>query len=278
MLAANPPAAVTFGGGESSVTLTAATDDDAVVEGASVVTAAFAGGEGYAAAANAGSAQVSVEDNDTAAFTVTVAPEAIDEGESATLTVAISNGVTFAEDQAIALDFAGGTATKGTDYTVSAESVVLAAGSASVRATVTAVDDTDQEGAETVTVTARHGGAAIGSASVTIEASDAALPAISIAAGMSPVIGRDRGSVHPDAHGGDDRGADGGGERDGERGHAGRESAGLGDLRRRRDERDADGGDRRRCRGGGRERGDGGGRQRRGLRGGRQRGLGAGER
>ena len=187
MLAANPPASATFDVGESSGTLTAATDDDAVVEGASVVTAAFAGGEGYSAAANAGSAQVSVEDNVAAAFTVTAAPEAIAEGESATLTVAIANGVTFAEDQTIALEFAGGTAAKGTDYTVSSESVVLTTGSASVRATVTAVDDTDQEGAETVAVTARHGGAAIGSASVTIEASDAALPEISIAAGTSPV-------------------------------------------------------------------------------------------
>ena len=187
MLAANLPSSVTFGIGETSATLTAATDDDAVVEGASAVTAAIASGEGYATASGAGSAQVSVEDNDAATFTVTAAPEAIDEGESATLMVAIANGVTFAEDQTIALDFAGGTAAKGTDYTVSSESVVLTTGSASVQTMLTAVDDTDPEGAETVTVTARHGGAAIGSASVTIEASDAALPAISIAAGTSPV-------------------------------------------------------------------------------------------
>ena len=187
MLAANPPASVTFGTGESSATLTAATDDDAVVEGASAVTAAVASGEGYATAANAGSAQVSVEDNDAATFEVSFDAEAIAEGQAATLTVGIANGVTFAEDQTIALDFAGGTATKGTDYTVSAESVVLAAGSTSVQATLTAVDDTDPEGAETVAVAARHEGAAIGSASMTLEASDAALPEISIAAGASPV-------------------------------------------------------------------------------------------
>ena len=187
MLAANPPASVTFGADESSATLTAATDDDAVVEAASTVTAAIASGEGYSAASGAGSAQLSVEDNDAATFTVSFDAEAIAEGQAATLTVAIANGVTFAEDQTIALDFAGGTAEKGTDYTVSFESVILTAGSASVRATVTAVDDTDTETAETVAVAARHGEAAIGSASVTIEASDAVLPEISIAAGTSPV-------------------------------------------------------------------------------------------
>ena len=117
MLAANLPSSVTFGIGETSATLTAATDDDAVVEGASAVTAAIASGEGYATASGAGSAQVSVADNDAATFTVTAAPEAIAEGESATLTVAIANGVTFAEDQTVELDFAGGTAAKGTDYT-----------------------------------------------------------------------------------------------------------------------------------------------------------------
>ena len=54
MLAANPPASVTFGANESSATLTAATEDDAVVEGASTVTAAITAGEGYLAAARGG--------------------------------------------------------------------------------------------------------------------------------------------------------------------------------------------------------------------------------
>ena len=159
MLAANPPSSLTFGTGESSAALMVATEDDAVVEGASAVTAAIATGEGYSAAADAGSAQVSVENNDAATFEVSFDPEAVAEGQAATLTVEIANGVTFAEDQTIALEFAGGTAVKGTDYTMSAESLALAAGSTAVQTTVTAVDDTDPEGAETVTVAARHGGA-----------------------------------------------------------------------------------------------------------------------
>ena len=187
MLAANPPTSVTFGAGESGATLTVATEDDAVVEAASAVTAAIASGEGYSAAADAGSAQVSVGDNDTATFQLSFDAEAIAEGETTTLTVEIANGVTFAEDQTIKLDFAGGTAAKGTDYTVSAEALALTAGSTAVQATVTVLDDTDPEGLETVAVAARHGETSIGSSSVTIEASDAALPEISIAAGTSPV-------------------------------------------------------------------------------------------
>ena len=57
---------MTFNVGESSATLAAATVDDAVVEGASVVTAAIGSGADYAAAGGAGTASVSVEDNDLA--------------------------------------------------------------------------------------------------------------------------------------------------------------------------------------------------------------------
>ena len=63
MLAAHPPASVTFGAGESSVTLIAGTEDDALVK-----------------------------------------------GESATLTLAIANGVTFAEDESVALSGLAGLA------------------------------------------------------------------------------------------------------------------------------------------------------------------------
>ena len=81
MLAANPAASVTFGVSESSVTLTAATDDDAVVEGASAVTAAIASGEGYSAAAGAGSAEVRVEDNDAPSWAVS--PDTVEIAEGA---------------------------------------------------------------------------------------------------------------------------------------------------------------------------------------------------
>ena len=144
MLAANPPSTVTFGAGESSATLTVATDDDAAVEAASVVTVAVVSGDDYTVASGAGSAQATVEDNDAATFEVTAAPTEIAEGESATVTVAVSNGVTFATDQTITLDFAGSTATQGDDYTVSSETLTLGAGTGSVTATLTALDDSER--------------------------------------------------------------------------------------------------------------------------------------
>ena len=173
MLASGAPSAVTFAAGESGAALQLATDDDRAVEPASAVTVAIAAGSGYAAAASGAAATVRVEDNDEAQFEVTAEPAEIAEGASATVTVRIANGVSFAAGQAIALAFSG-SAAKSDDYTVSADSLSLAAGASAAAVTVTAVDDAAEEGAETVTVTASHAGAQVGSASVTIGASDAA--------------------------------------------------------------------------------------------------------
>ena len=120
-LSGTAPVSVAFLQGDTSATLSVPTAGDSVVEADSAVTATVTAGTGYTLGTGS-SASVTVEDDDSATFTVTMEPGAIDEGQTATLTVAISNGVTFAEDQTIALDFAGGTAAKGTDYTVSAES------------------------------------------------------------------------------------------------------------------------------------------------------------
>ena len=180
MLAANPPVSMTFGAGESFATLTAATQDDAIVEGASTVTAAIANGEGYSTAPDEGSAQVSVEDNDVAAFAVSFNPEEIAEGQVATLVVAISNGVTFAEAQAISL-VTSGTASAA-DYTGVSATLAMVAGASSVTAELAASADQEEEEAETVTVTASHGGTWIGSATVTIRSvsHDATLSALSL--------------------------------------------------------------------------------------------------
>ena len=95
-------------------------------------------------------------------LTLAASPAAIVEaGGSAMVTVEITNGVTFAEDQEIALSFAG-TATKGTDYTVALESLTLTAGQSSVATTVTAVQDRVDDDAETILITASHGGGTIG--------------------------------------------------------------------------------------------------------------------
>ena len=173
MLSGAPPETVAFGAGESAKTLSVATDDDAVVEAASTVTAVVVVASGYRVAPGAASAEVEIEDDDAATFDVTVNPAEIAEGEASTVTVAITNGVTFAADQAIALEFTGSTAAKGADFVVSPETLTLVAGQGTVPATVTAVDDSGEESAETIAVAASHDGTQIGTATVTISANDA---------------------------------------------------------------------------------------------------------
>ena len=106
---------------------------------------------------------LAITDDDAApVLTLAVGPSAIMEaGGSSTVTVRITNGVTFAEDQEIALSFAG-TATKGTDYTVALESLTFTAKQSSVATTVTAVQDRVDDDAETILITASHGGGTIG--------------------------------------------------------------------------------------------------------------------
>ena len=120
---------------------------------------------------------ITIADDDAAptfrpAASVSIIAEA---AGTSTLTVQLSEGSTvFATDQTITLSLAG-TATKDTDYTISAESLTLAAGATSVTAVVTAVQDSIDEPNETVRITASHNGSTIGSQrTVTIADDDAA--------------------------------------------------------------------------------------------------------
>ena len=172
MLSGTPPTSVAFAVGDRTKTVTAATTDDAVIETDSTVTAALGTGSDYTLG-TASSAEVTVEGDDTATWQVSAAEASIDEGDATTLTVAVANGKTFTEEQSIALTVSGTAAES--DYSLTSSPLVLAAGSSSVTATLTAADDTDEESAETVTVAASHGGSSIGSVTVTIRANDMAL-------------------------------------------------------------------------------------------------------
>ena len=180
-LSGTAPASVAFAKGATSATLSVPTSGDSVVEAESTVTATVTAGTGYLVGTGA-SASVRVEDDDAATFTVSAAPEVIAQGESATLTVAISNGVTFAEDQPIELALSG--TASAADYTMTPAALTLAAGASSVTAELTASADLEEEEAETVTVTASHGGVLIGSATVTIQSGpvsrDATLSSLSL--------------------------------------------------------------------------------------------------
>ena len=147
--------------------------DDAVVREDRTVTWAIEEGDCYAVSEEAGSAEVVLEENDEAAFALTVDPAEVAEGGTAAVRVEITNGVTFAEAQSIRLDYSGSTATKGDDYRVSPESLILRKGARSVTATLTVAEDGIEEGAETVSIAATHGGAPVGTATLTIAASEA---------------------------------------------------------------------------------------------------------
>ena len=122
---------------------------------------------------------LTITDDDAApAMTLEVSPAVIAEAAgNSTVTVRIANGVTFAEDQEIRLSLAG-TAEKGTDYTVGLERLTLVAGQSSVDTTVTAVDDAIDDDAETIRVTARHGGGVLGAERTIAIADDDASPVI----------------------------------------------------------------------------------------------------
>ena len=105
---------------------------------------------------------VTITDDDAApTLSVSVNNAAIAEAAgSSTLTVS-TGGTTFSSDQTITLTLAG-TATKGDDYTISPGSLTLAAGTGSVTARVTAVQDTIDDDDETVLITATHNTTTIG--------------------------------------------------------------------------------------------------------------------
>ena len=96
---------------------------------------------------------ITIIDNDRPSWVVRSDRAAITErGTVSSATVTVSAGpVTFEDAQTISLAFTG-TATKGTDYTVGAETLALAIGQSEVQTTVTAIDDTVSEGIETIDI------------------------------------------------------------------------------------------------------------------------------
>ena len=102
------------------------------------------------------------DDDDAPELGLSVSPATIaEDGGVASVTVSTTGTSTFADNQTISLTFTG-TATKGTDYTVSTESLTLEAGERSVASSVTATDDSADESDETVLVSATHDGSTVG--------------------------------------------------------------------------------------------------------------------
>ena len=152
--------------GATSGTATITTVNDSEIEDAETITVT-ASHDGAAI----GTRNVTIAASDQPDFSLTVTPATIEEGETATITV--RTGTAFAEAQTIALSFSG-SASADSDYTVDGSSIEIAAGATSGTATITTVDDSEIEDAETITVTASHDGTLIGTRHITIRDNDVA--------------------------------------------------------------------------------------------------------
>ena len=181
VLSGTAPTSVAFAAGATTATLEIATDDDRVAEGDGTVTATLLAGAGYVLGASA-SATVTVEDDDAAVWTAAFAPTETAEGGTAELAVSVANGATFAAEQTLVLTTSGTASTSDHDLPAS---LTLAAGASSARATLTVADDEEAEGAETLTVSVAHDGAAVASATLAIRPSDP--PAATVAAASAAV-------------------------------------------------------------------------------------------
>ena len=161
------PASITIAANQTSGSATITAIDDSQVENNETITLA-ASHDG----ALIGTRNVTIFDNDTADFTLTVSPATVDEGDDAIVTVD-TGGVAFAIYQTITLVL-GGSATATADYTITPASITLAVNQTSGSATITVVDDNLVEGSEAIAITATHGTTPIGSVEIGITDNDAA--------------------------------------------------------------------------------------------------------
>ena len=195
------PASLTLGAGATMTTATVTALQDSLAEGSeTVLITATHGGT------TIGTQQsVTIDDDDTVGWTVSVNPGNIPEAAGMSTLTVNTGGATFTADQTIMLTL-GGTATKGTDYTIGTESLTLATGQMEVTTTVTAIQDSLVEGSETVLITATHSGTTIGTQqSVTIADDDSVGWTVSVnpanideAAGMSTLTVNTGGATFVD--------------------------------------------------------------------------------
>lgn len=163
------PATATIAIGASSVNVPVTVLDDALGEGSETVIATIAAGAYTIGTPSTGT--VTIADNEPSvsilASDANAAEAALDPG---TLMISRTGSTTAALTVSITIS---GTATNGTDYATLATPAIIPAGSNSVALTVTPIDDTTQEGTETVIVTLNAGAYLIsGSPSATVNIVD----------------------------------------------------------------------------------------------------------
>ena len=165
---------LTFEAGDTAKTITVTTVNDTVDEDVETFTVTLSSPVNATLSGDVSelTATGTISDDDALALTVELSADEIAEaGGQSTVTVK-TGGVTYADDQTITLEL-GGTATETADYTVSAKTLTLEAGSSSVTATVTAEQDFFVEGSEAVEIVAKHGTVTSPAQTLTISDDDA---------------------------------------------------------------------------------------------------------
>ena len=180
------PESVVFSSGDARQTVSIPLGDDALIEGDETISLAFGDLPAGVTLGTNATTTVTITDADSAAFEFAISDDEVGEGATVELTVTLDGGATFATAQTIHLTFQGGGASAGVDFTVTDArgqtltapyALTLPAGSSSVVATLSIVDDAEEEGDETILVSARHGADALGGPPViTILANDAPPP------------------------------------------------------------------------------------------------------
>ena len=112
-------------------------------------------------------------------YLLSVDPASIAEAGGVATVKVSTGGVTLATRQEFELTL-GGTATVDTDYSIDTTTLTLDAGATEVAATITAVDDTEDDDAETVVVTASLDGTTVGSAQTITIDDDDSVPELAI--------------------------------------------------------------------------------------------------
>ena len=206
MLSGALPVSATFEVGADTTSLALATEDDAPIEDPSTVTVTIEAGARYQAAPGAATADAVVLD-DLPRFLLKVGPAEVTEGGGGAVTVEIDNGVSLATAQTISLAL-GGTATADdftllstSDRTLSAPyALTIPANEGVAAAYISTVNDALPEPAETLTITASHDGADIGTETMTLRASSLRLELSSLAAsgggGRAMYPAFDPGTLH----------------------------------------------------------------------------------
>ena len=180
------PESVVFSSGSDRQTVSIPLGDDALIEGDETIALAFGDLPAGVTPGTNSTTTVTITDADSAAFEFAISDDEVGEGATVELTVTLDGVATFAAAQTIDLTFQGGGAIAGVDFTVTDArgqtltapyALTLPAGSSSVAATISIVDDAEQEGNETIVVSAGHGADALGDPQViTILANDAPPP------------------------------------------------------------------------------------------------------